>query len=247
MNNPEIDLLLENQSLKFEFALRKLDLDAVFYPTPDDLARENRALRHLLDWVEKYTTYRDRNRLEAEGYHFPPIDPGISPEEDWYRFKEWIHGHPLRAKLKSQLLVDYIPKAVEQLTDAEVEQEIGALADHLANVNVQVDLQGALPPRLLYAHLLEILDEDFDILVSGMWHIDGCSGYCPGCFQRPWCDTGQNLCWQEDEAAGTIALIAAVQNYVSPSPIALPLLQQRQAEQDRQCAAFKQNNSEMPF
>jgi hypothetical protein len=80
-------------------------------------------LRHLLDWVEKYTEYRDRKRLEAEGYHFPPIDPDISPEEDWYRFKEWIHGHPLRSKLKEQLLVAYVPKAREQLTDEEIAGE----------------------------------------------------------------------------------------------------------------------------
>ena len=84
MDNSEIDLLLENQSLKFEFTLRNLDLEPVFCPTPDDLARENRALRDLLDRVEKYTTSRDRNRLEAEGYHFPPIDPGISPEDAEY-------------------------------------------------------------------------------------------------------------------------------------------------------------------
>ena len=248
MNNPEIDLLLENQSLKFEFTLRKLDLEPVFCPTPDDLALENRRLRHLLDWVEKYTTYRDRNRLEAEGYHFPPIDPGISPEEDWYRFKEWIHGRPLRSKLKEQLLVDYVPKARDQLTDAEIVQELDTLQDHLAKINVSVDLQDELPIGLLYDHLLEILEEEFDILVAGMWHMDGCTGYCPGCFQRPWCDTGQNLCWQEDEEAGKLTLIDAVRQYVSASPISLQLLQQRQAEEDRLFAEFKQNqDDEMPF
>ena len=50
-NNSDIDVLLENQSLKFEFSLRNLDLEAVFCPTPDDLVRENRVLHHLLDWV----------------------------------------------------------------------------------------------------------------------------------------------------------------------------------------------------
>ena len=242
-NDADIDLLLENQSLKLEFSLRNLDLDAVFYPTPDDLVRENRGLRHLLDWVEKYTTYRDRTRLEAEGYHFPPIDPGISPEDDWYRFKEWIHGHPLRAKLKAQLLVDYVPKAREQLTDEEITQELEELLDQLAKINVSVDLQETLPIGLLYDHLLEILEEEFDILVSGMWHMDGCTGYCPGCFQRPWCDTGQGLCWREDEAAGKMALIGAVQKYVSASPNSLRLLEKSQAEADRRMAAFKQDQN----
>ncbi|MCB0185546.1 MAG: hypothetical protein KDE31_14860, partial [Caldilineaceae bacterium] len=106
-----------------------------------------------------------------------------------------------------------------------------------------------LPLRLLYEHLLEILEEDFDILFSGMWHIDGCSGYCPGCFQRPWCDFGQSSCWREDEEAGQLALIDVVQRYVSASPVSLPLLQQRQAEAERQFAEFQQNHQddESPF
>lgn len=248
-HNSELELLLENQSLRFEFALRKLDLEAVFCPTPDDLTRENRVLRHLLDWVETYTECRDRTLMELNGYDFPPISLGISPEEDWYRFKEWIHGNPLRMKLKEQLLVDYLPKDPKQLTDDDISAELEQLVGHLAKVNVQVDLQGELPPRLLYEHLLEILEEDFDILVSGMWHLDGCDGYCPGCFQRLWCDIGQNLCWQEDEEAGKMALIDLLQTHVSATPISLSLLRERQAEEDRLFAKFKQNqdDDEMPF
>ena len=61
MDNWDIDILLENQSLKFEFALRNLDLTQVFCATSDDLERENRFLQHLLDWVQKYSEYRDRS------------------------------------------------------------------------------------------------------------------------------------------------------------------------------------------
>lgn len=243
MDNPDIDIFLKNQSLKFEFALRNLDLTEVFLYTPDDLERENRALAHLLDWVQKYTDYRDRIRMEREGYIFPPINPGISPENDWYRFKEWIHGHPLRSKLKDQLLRDYTPQIPEQLNDEEIELEVEKLLDLFADVSFQVDLQGELPPRLLYEYLLERLEDEFDILVDGMWHIDGCSGYCPGCFQRPWCDFGIRSCWQEDEEAGKMLLIELVEKYVSASPASLQLLQKYQAEEDRAFAAFKQNRN----
>ena len=109
MDNQDIGILLENQSLKFEFTLRNLDLTEVFWYTPDDLARENRVLVNLLDWVQKYTESRDRTWMERAGYLSPPISPAISPENDWYRFKEWIHGYPLHAKLKEQLLRDYTP------------------------------------------------------------------------------------------------------------------------------------------
>jgi len=36
---------------------------------------------------------------------------------------------------------------------------------------------------MLYAYLLEQMEVELDILVNGMWHIDGCDDYCPGCFQ----------------------------------------------------------------
>lgn len=187
--------------------------------------------------------------MESEGYEFPPISPPISPENDWFRFKEWIHGHPLQTKLKAQLLRDYTPQIPEQMTDEEIGSEIEKLLDLMADVNVQLDLMGKLPPRLVYTYLLERLEDEFDIMVDGMWHIDGCSGYCPGCFQRPWCEFGSRSCWQEDEDAGKMVLIELVQDYVSASPASLPLLRQYQAEEDREFAEFEQNqqNGDLPI
>lgn len=241
MDNQNIDTLLKNHSLKFEFSLLGLELTEVFWYTPNDLERENRALAHLLDWVQKYTEYRDRNRMEREGYIFPPISPGISPENDWYRFKEWLHGHPLRTKLKEQLLRDYAPKNPEQLTSEELDAELEKLLDLFADVNVQVELQGNLPSQLVYEHLLEMLEDDFDIMVDGMWHIHGCTGYCPGCFQRPWCELGTRSCWPEDEDAGKMVLIELLQKYISASPASLHLLQKYQAEEDQATAEFEKN------
>ena len=48
MTSENIDAMLENQSLKNEFAVRNLDLSQVFSPTPDNLERENRVLRDQL-------------------------------------------------------------------------------------------------------------------------------------------------------------------------------------------------------
>lgn len=244
MDNQDIDVLLENQSLKFEFIIRNLDLTPVFCPAPDDLERENRVLHHLLEWVQKYSECRDRTQMEIEGYHFPPIDPDISPEDDWYRFEQWIQGHPIRQKLKEQLPSDYTPKNPGPLTDEEIISELQELSLHLANIHVSVDLQEELPPRLVYEHLLEILDDEFDIIGAGFWHLDGCTGYCPGCFQRPWCETGSQTCWQEDEQAGKIVLIDSVKNYVSASSVSLSILQKFQAEADRKFAEFKQDQND---
>ena len=244
MDNHDIDVLLQNQSLKFEFVVRNLDLTPVFCPTPDDLERENRFLHHLLDWVQKYSECRDRTRMEMEGYHFPPIDPDISPEDDWYRFEQWIQGRPIRQKLKEQLPFDCTPKNPEHLTDEEVISELQELSVHLANIHVSVDIQEELPPRLVYEHLLEILEDEFDIIEDGFWHLDGCTGYCPGCFQRPWCEIGSQSCWQEDEQAGKMVLIDSVKNYVSASSVSLSILQKFQAEEDREFAEFKQGQND---
>ena len=190
MNNQDIDLLLENQSLKFEFAIRSLDLAQVFCATPDDLERENRFLRHLLAWVQRYSEDGDRQKMEAEGYDFPPIEPDFSPENDWYQFERWMKGKPIRQKLKDQLPPHYVPKSPEHLKDEEIIAELETLAAHLVELRVSVDFREEIPPRLVYRHLLESLEDEFDIIIEGFWHLDGCTGYCPDCFQRPWCDTG---------------------------------------------------------
>jgi hypothetical protein len=240
MNNYDIDLLLENHSLKFEFTLRKLDLSQVFHPTPDDLVRENRVLRRLLEWVDRYAECGDRTEMELEGYAFPPIEPGISPENDWYRFERWMQGLPLRQTLIEQLTPNYRPKSPDDLTDEDIMSELQALSDHLAKIGVAIDLREEIPPRLVYEHLLEILEEEFDIVGEGFWHLDGCTGYCPGCFQRPWCETGCQCCWTEDEEAGKMYLIDSVQNYVCAIPLSLSILRKFQAEEDRQFAEFEQ-------
>lgn len=244
MDNRDIDVLLENQSLKFEFTLRNLDLTQVFCPTPDDLERENRFLRRLLEWVQKYSEYRDRTRMEIEGYHSPPIEPDISPENDWRRFEQWVQGKPIRRKLKEQLPSDYTPGNPDHLADEEIISELRELFAQLADIRISVDIQDGLPPRLVYEYLLEVLEDEFDIIGDGFWHLDGCTGYCPGCFQRPWCETGSQSCWQEDEQAGKMFLIDAVKRYVSASSISLSMLQKFQAEEDRKFAEFKQDKND---
>lgn len=245
MGNKDIDLLLENHSLKFEFSIRNLDLSQLFHPTPDDLERENRVLHGLLDWVQKYSEYGDRAGMEIAGYTFPPVEPDISPEDDWYRFEQWVQGNPIRKKLKDQLPPYYTPKPPEHLTDEEIALELRTLSVHLARISVAIDVVGgeALPPRLVYEHLLEILEDEFDIIKDSMWHLDGCTGYCPGCFQRPWCEVGSQSCWPEDEQAGKMFLIDSVKNYVSASQFSLSILQKFQAEEDRMFAEFKQNQN----
>lgn len=248
MNIKDIDVFLENQSLKSDFTARDLDLSQVFWATPDDLQRENNVLRNLLDWVQKYTECCNRKQMEGEGYHFPPIDPGISPENDWYRFERWLKGGLIRKRLKDQLPLNCTLTPSDQLTDDEILVALQELTELLVRIHFTVDLVTNVPPRLVYEHLLEVLNDEFDIIQEGFWHLDGCSGYCPGCFQRAWCESGSASCWPEDEEAGQMFLVDSVKRYVCASPFSLQVLQKLQAEEDKKFDDFKktQGDSDIP-
>ena len=255
MHNQNIDNLLENQSLKNEFVIRNLDLSQVFFSIQDDLERENMCLRDLLEWADKYIECGDRKKMEADGYLFPPIHPGISPDDDWYRFERWMKGLPVRMKLKDRFPSDYNPIKPEDLNDEKLMPELQKLIDHLDKLGMGLSFVNDVPPRLVYWHLYEILEEEFELLTEGGWHLDGCSGYCPGCFQRPWCESGTSCCWSEDEKAGEMVLIDSVKEFVSASPVSLSVLQKCQAEEDKEFEEFEQrlkdtapdDGDELPF
>lgn len=240
MGHKSIDMQFHNQSLKSAFAMRGLDLLQVWQPAPDDLELENRQLERLLDWVEKYEACPDRAQMETDGYDFPPIHPGIDPDSDWMAFELWMQNKPVRAKMKEQLhppagvsparLLEKDPK---DMTDEEVEAELEKLYACMEGANFSVDLVEGLPARFVYTIVREILEEEFEFITGGCWHIDGCSGYCPGCMQRPWCEFGCSSCWNEDEEAGEMVYPVEVRQYVLPTPVSLEILRNNQTKEDQ--------------
>jgi hypothetical protein len=247
MKSKNLDLYLENESLKNEFAMRNLDLSQVWEPSPEDPELENRQLRDLLDWVIAFKEFGgNRKKMEKAGYHFPPLSFDIDPDEDWLRFRRWMAGQKIRGKLKSRLPPDFIVKPADHLTEEQIIPELERLQNELERLHFSVELKEALPPRLLYEDLLELLDEEFDFMMTGCWHLDSCSGYCPDCFQRPWCEFGTSSCWQEDEAAGYMVFPEVVKKYVSPSPVSLEILRSYQANENEQLDKWNKSQ-ELPF
>ena len=239
----DINEFCENKSLKKELEIRNLDLSQIFCPSPDDLELENRQLRHLLDWVQKYSECHDREKMEAEGYKFPPIDPCITPENDWYLFERWMNGLPVRSKLKEQLPQKFVLKKTEELSDEEILIELEKLSEALEGAGNSIGLNDGIPARLVYNYLLETLEEENEFFIDGGWTHDGCTGYCPDCFQRPWCKSGGQLCWSEDIEAGEMLLIDSLKKYVSASPVSLQILQKCQAEKDKKFNDFEMNKN----
>lgn len=240
MSPKNIDAYFENDALKNEFALRQLDLAQVWQPSPDDIESENCELRNLLDWVVNYQECRSRRSMEKRGYKFPPIMPAIDPDSDWLRFRRWLQGKPVRRRLKSRLPRELVFMHPHDLTEEEIEHEVERLTRLLARMRFSVDLHEGVPPRSVYEHLLEVLEDDFELVAGGCWHLDGCSGCCPECFQRPWCETGGKSCWREDVEAGHMVFPENARRYVSPSPVSLSILRREQKKEDRRMAQFMQ-------
>lgn len=125
------------------------------------------------------------------------------------------------------------------MTDEEIEAELEKLYACLEGTHFSIDLNESVPARFVYTIVREALGEEFEFIAGGCWHIDGCSGYCPGCFQRPWCEFGGNSCWTEDEEAGEMVYPAEVRRYVLPGPVSLAILRAKQKEEDERFRDFR--------
>ena len=129
--------------------------------------------------------------------------------------------------------------------DDELSSELQRLIGLLRKNRFSVEFFNEIPPRLVYEYLIDAMNDEYDIIEEGFWHLDGCSGYCPGCFQRPWCEWGCNSCWTEDENAGEMYIIESVRRFVSPSAISLEVLKKLQAEEDKNFDEFKKSQSDI--
>ena len=234
-----IDLILENEMLRKEFIIRNLDVSQILFCQPENPEIENRRLKSMLEWVCKYNELKERKKMEAAGYQFPPIDHCISPEMDWYIFIRWMEGKPLQKKIREQLPEDAIIRHPDSLSDEELEDELDRFLELLSEIRIEEGFNENVPPRLLYTHLFENLEKSMILINEGGWILDGCDGYCPGCFQRPWCDAGIESCWTEDEEQGAICLTDEVMNFVCPSPVSLEILKAKQKIFDAEIAMIR--------
>lgn len=238
-----------NLQLKQEFEQLELDLQEVFEFTPLDLDLENNRLESLLDFTKKYQQYGSREVMELleSDFCFPPIYPMIEPESDWYRFERWMNGESVREKIADQLPEEFIIRPLSSLTDNEVETELEKLIDAIEHSNFSIDLSDNIPAELVYANLLEWLEETTVLYPKGnggFFVYNGCNGYCPGCFQRPWCETGNSSCWSEDEQAEKMHFPEELGKYVSASPQSLDIIRELQAKKDAAFEKFKEENKE---
>ncbi len=220
----KLDHILENKGLKREFAALGLDIGDVFQETPEELKMENSRLRVLLHWARTYRACPNREALEAKGMLFPPVEPDYDPDTDWLRFERWMEGKPVKHSL------NVVFKDLDAMSDTDVAAELEEVVERLHMHGYIADLHIGVPDRLVYAYLREEVEgKEFDIMApGGMVMLDGCNGFCPDCFQRPWCEQGAELVYVEDEDCGKMALPTCLAPYVSASNVSLEILRENE-------------------
>ena len=202
----------------------------------------------LLDFVKRYQQYGSEEvmkKVEGE-FIYPPIFPGIGPWSDWYRFERWMRGESVSEPIINQFTLHEKFLPAEELDDTKIESELERLIKAIEATGNGISLQDGVPARLAYKEIMEWAGEDHELIGSmgGGWFYDGCSGYCPGCFQRPWCEFGNSSCWREDEEAGKIHFTEELKPYVSASPQSLKIISKLQAEEDASFEKWKEENDE---
>ncbi len=87
----------------------------------------------------------------------------------------------------------------KELSEEEIIGQFDRLEQLLNTHNIFIELQEGLPLRLAYKHIVEeALQEEHEFVEGFALHLDGCDGYCPGCFQADYCSVKDEI-WTEEE------------------------------------------------
>lgn len=246
MPREDIVVYQHNLRLKKQFKDLGLQLESVLDFSPFDLDLENRRLENLLDFVKDYLNLGSQETMQSVYGEFitPPIFPGISPWSDWHRFERWVKGESVREAIINQFTIHEKFLPADQVNDEKIDSELSRLIDAIEATGNGVSLSSGIPARLAYRELMEWINEAHELSGpdGGGWYYDGCGGYCPGCFQRPWCESGNSSCWTEDEEAGKIHYIDELKPYVSASPQSFAIISKLQAEEDARFEKWKKEN-----
>ena len=125
------------------------------------------------------------------------------PNEDFTRNPfDWSFraaAEPARFTSMRQILQPRELPDLQGLSDLEL---IGLLNDielELMQKQIQVDFLDALPPRVAYKGILQLLDTPLDApgLPHRIQHLDGCDSACESCFQLAFCPIAKEILGSE--------------------------------------------------
>jgi hypothetical protein len=164
------------------------------------------------EWEERFEKERlkEENEFLKEqlglGEQQFSASPKTTPElENQFlqNIKNFEEADQLPKRTIRSLLPDDLDLApADGIDERELSRRLNRILLILEDHGICLDLIGRVPDEVVYHYLLtEALNDELPMeLPEGfIYHIDGCDGYCPQCFQRPYCETGKDP-WPEDEA-----------------------------------------------
>jgi hypothetical protein len=89
---------------------------------------------------------------------------------------------------------------VESLDRAQLKEKLRAIEEVLGEHRIFLDLAPSLPDKMVYEYIIkEVIHQPISLEFPKGFalHFDGCDGYCPGCFQRDFCEHRIDD-WSED-------------------------------------------------
>lgn len=152
-----------------------------------DVSQRVRLLEQLMYYVMKYHELGSIEKMQEAGMQYPPVFPGLGPDEDWQKFKRWVK------KMKTYFTIDeaLVPADCrEDWTDDDYKRELEKTIQFLDQLQVRVDFCEGTPAKACYEALAQqCKGEKFDILGPDTYlNLTLCSGRCDDCFQRDYCE-----------------------------------------------------------
>ncbi len=141
-----------------------------------------------------------KSKLNLKGGSFRE-EHGVPPEIENAFLKnvlEFEETEPIPMYQYLHIKPDTFP-AEKDLNGKELEEQYNQLEQLLNAHNIVIDLQPDLPRRFAYKFLTEEVLYEKYVFIEGMTlHLDGCTGYCPDCFQLDYCDVKDEF-WSKGE------------------------------------------------
>jgi hypothetical protein len=103
--------------------------------------------------------------------------------------------------LRSLFPADYPFQREDMMTDSEIAVKLNEIKQVFSTNSIELGLVQDLPKRLLYTYIVEDVLQEIPCIPYGpdnryTYVVDRCDGYCPGCFQRNFCNCS-SVCQQE--------------------------------------------------
>jgi len=101
--------------------------------------------------------------------------------------------------IRSLFPSDFTFPPAEKMSETEIVSTVRFLDEFLEDNGILLELSPTLPADITYKYIVEEMLPDLipdNIPESAALHYNGCGGWCPGCFQRDYCEIKKEF-WPE--------------------------------------------------